>query len=300
MGLALVYHGLRLKQNQEILTTAHDHYSHHESIRLAARRTGAVVKKIRLFDDYKSISAEKMTARVREGITAATRVVGITWVLSGSGVRVPVRKIAETIDQANKARSNADRILLVVDGVHGLGVVDDTVAQMGVDFFVAGTHKWMFGPRGTGIIWAKKDNWVLLDPTIPSFTGETKAGQITPGGFHSFEHRWALPAAFDFHRQIGRQRIAQRIESLNDQAKAGLSKMKNVKLHTPVNRQLSAGIVCFDIEGMNPDAVVEKLLAKQVIASETPYEISHARIAPSLLNNEEEIEQTLKCIRELT
>ncbi|HUL75750.1 MAG TPA: aminotransferase class V-fold PLP-dependent enzyme, partial [Vicinamibacteria bacterium] len=32
-GLALVYNGLRLKPGQEILTTEHDHYSHHESIR---------------------------------------------------------------------------------------------------------------------------------------------------------------------------------------------------------------------------------------------------------------------------
>ena len=32
MGLALVYHGLPLKAGQEILTTNHDYFSHHESI----------------------------------------------------------------------------------------------------------------------------------------------------------------------------------------------------------------------------------------------------------------------------
>ena len=26
---------------------------------------------------------------------------------------------------------------------------------------------------------------------------------MTPGGFHSFEHRWALPAALEFHTQLG-------------------------------------------------------------------------------------------------
>ena|SRR5207247_1909146 len=31
MGLALVYNGLRIKPGQEILTTVHDHYSHHEA-----------------------------------------------------------------------------------------------------------------------------------------------------------------------------------------------------------------------------------------------------------------------------
>src|SRR5438477_9306154 len=40
-GLALVYHGLPLKPGDEVLTTAHDHVSHHESIRLATERSGA-------------------------------------------------------------------------------------------------------------------------------------------------------------------------------------------------------------------------------------------------------------------
>src|SRR4029079_17932727 len=65
MGLALIYHGLPLKAGQEILTTVHDHYSHHESIRLAAERAGASVRKIKLFDDYKSISSDEIVARIR-------------------------------------------------------------------------------------------------------------------------------------------------------------------------------------------------------------------------------------------
>jgi isopenicillin-N epimerase len=34
MGLAFVYHGFPLRAGQEILTTTHDHFVHHESIRL--------------------------------------------------------------------------------------------------------------------------------------------------------------------------------------------------------------------------------------------------------------------------
>jgi selenocysteine lyase/cysteine desulfurase len=47
MGLALVYQGLPLVAGQEILTTTHDHFVHHEAIRLAAERAGASVKKNR-------------------------------------------------------------------------------------------------------------------------------------------------------------------------------------------------------------------------------------------------------------
>ena len=312
MGLALVYHGLPLRAGQEILTTAHDHYSHHESIRLAAERAGALVKKIKLFDDFQSISEEEIVSRIKKAITPKTRVVGVTWVHSSSGLKLPVRSIAAAIAEANRGRAEADRALLVVDGVHGIGAEDETIAETGADFFAAGTHKWIFGPRGTGIIWGKAENWKMMRPVIPSFSGGPygawmfdrklegmQASWMTPGGFHSFEHRWALPAAFEFHKQIGRTRIAERIHALNDQAKEGLAKIKNVRLYTPRGSKLSAGLICFDVEGMRPGAVVQKLLEKRVIASQSPYGVSYARIAPSLLNTPEEIETALGHIRAL-
>ncbi len=313
MGLALIYHGLTLKKGQEILTTEHDHYAQHESIRLAAARSGATFRKIRLYDDYKSISADEIVSRIGKAIGPSTRVVGVTWVHSSSGLRLPIRRIADAIAEINRKRGEADRVLFVVDGVHGLGAVDETVAEMGADFFAAGTHKWMFGPRGTGIIWAKAENWKLLQPVIPSFAdgpygawmeggslGETEAQWVTPGGFHSFEHRWALPEACAFHRQIGRARIAQRIAALNSMAKEELAKIPGVQVHTPRDPELSAGLICFDIEGMKPTAVVEKLLEKKVIASESPYARSHPRLSPSLLNDEKEVEKTLGYIRAMT
>src|SRR5438552_3873764 len=78
------------------------------------------------------------------------------------GVRLPIRAIAEAVRDANQGRDDHDRALLIVDGVHGLGAVDETVAELGCDFFCAGTHKWMFAPRGTGIIWAKPESWARV------------------------------------------------------------------------------------------------------------------------------------------
>jgi isopenicillin-N epimerase len=38
------------------------------------------------------------------------------------------------------------------DGVHALGVEPFHVDALGCDFFVAGTHEWLSGPRGMGIV----------------------------------------------------------------------------------------------------------------------------------------------------
>src|SRR5207247_9549928 len=91
------------------------------------------------------------------------------------------------------------------------------------------------------------------------------AALMTPGGFHSFEHRWALGEAFRFHQRIGKPRIAERIHLLNRQLKEGLAKMSHIKLHTPLADNLSAGIVCFEVDGTTPAEVVSRLRERGTI-----------------------------------
>src|SRR5436305_538699 len=78
-GLSLIYHGLPLRGGDEVLTTTHDHYVHHDSIRLAAKRCGATWRKIPLFDSFDSISHDEIAARIRKAIGPKTRAVGVTW-----------------------------------------------------------------------------------------------------------------------------------------------------------------------------------------------------------------------------
>jgi isopenicillin-N epimerase len=122
---------------------------------------------------------------------------------------------------------------------------------------------------------------------------------MTPGGFHSFEHRWALAQAFQFHLEIGKFNIAARIHELNRQLKEGLAAMANVRLYTPMDDSLSAGLVCFDVAGLNPRTVVQRLRQRGIIATVTPYATSYARVAPGLLNSSDEVETALREIRAL-
>lgn len=313
-GLALVYNGLRIQPGQEILTTEHDHYSHHESIRLAAQKSGATLRRVALHDGAAGADEDTIVERLRQAITPLTRAVGVTWVHSSTGLKLPLSRIAEAVRDANAGREEADRCLLIVDGVHGLGVEDENVAAMGCDFLAAGTHKWIFGPRGTGIIWGRLDAWPHVRPTIPSFESSdpflawlrdeppspaTKAAWVSPGGYWAFEHFWAVEAAFRFHRLLGRSRIAARVHALNDQMKEGLAAMPHVVLHTPRGSHLSAGIVCFEVNGLTPAGVVQRLQAKRILATTTPYAHPYARVAAGITNSPAEVETTLREIRAL-
>jgi isopenicillin-N epimerase len=311
-GLALVYLGLPLKAGQEVLTTEHDHIVHHESIRLATERVGASFRKIALFDQAPTATVDGIVGRIRAAVRPATRVVGITWVHSQTGIRLPIRQISAALAEVNRTRDPANRVFLVVDGVHGLGCVDETVAEMGADFFCAGTHKWIFAPRGTGLLWARPESWAQLRQVLPTFSDRetfkawtqnrlpgtpNNARRMTPGGFQAFEHQWAMAAAFRMHQAMGRARVAGRVRELNSRIKEGLASISKVTLHTPRDPNLSAGICCFEVKGQKPDEVVKALLARKIVASTSPYAVSYARLSAGIFNTPEEVDRAVAAVR---
>jgi selenocysteine lyase/cysteine desulfurase len=311
MGLGLLYGGLTLREGQEVLTTTHDHYSTQISLQLRAERTGASVRTIPLYRDLKTVSKDEIVDSLVANLRPSTRYVAVTWVHSSTGLKLPIREMADALARINASRAEGDRVLLCVDGVHGLGVENVSMEELGCDFLIAGTHKWLFGPRGTGLVWGHPRAWPIANAMIPTFNMDAyriwmqdippkeipQSAIMTPGGFHSFEHRWALSEAFRFHLSIGKARIAERIHMLNRQLKEGLAHMKGVALHTPAADELSAGIVCFELDGWKPDKAVEALRRRRIIASETPYATKYIRLAPSLLTPPEEIDTTLRMIR---
>ena len=310
MGLGLVYSGMKLKPGQEILTDTRDHIVTAISANHAAERTGAKVRQAPLYVDPSKVSVDEVVANVRRNLRDNTRLLAVTWVHSGTGVKMPIAAIAEAVREHNRGKPRDARTLLSVDGVHGLGIENVTLSELGPDFFIAGTHKWLTGPRGTGLVWAKRDAWPMVQATIPTFDPMWRPGPVdqmppaamnTPGGFHSFEHRWAVTQAFEFHRSIGKARIAERIHALNSMAKAEMAKMPKVKVHTPMSPNLSAGIIAFEVAGMTPEQVVHKLHEKGIIASVTPgfYNPPLARVAPSMLTVEEDVERTVRAIAAL-
>ena len=150
------------------------------------------------------------------------------------------------------------------------------------------------GPRGTGHPLGHAGGMEAASrPLIPSFANASYGAWIegrvppadppgpamTPGGFQAYEHRWALPAAFAFQERIGKARGAARIHALAARMKAGLAEVRGVRLVTPRGPDVSAGLVCADIAGVDPGAAVQALAADRISATVTPYAERHLRSA---------------------
>ena len=300
MGTALVITGLRIREDQEMLTARDDYYSTHQSIEFQAERSGASFREVDLYSDIRAATREELVESLVGQIRPSTRLVTATWVHSATGLRMPISDVADRIAEINERRADRDRVIFFVDGVHGLGVEDEDIAALGCDFFTAGTHKWMLGPRGTGVLWGHPRAQDAVRPTIPTFTGDVDWGsRMSPGGFKAFEHQWALAEAFEFHGNVGRRRVRDRIHELTRELKVELDRMDHVTLQSPRDDELTAGIVCFDVEGQSPAQTRDALRRRHIVASETPYTPPRARLTPGIHNTSEDVERALRAVRDL-
>lgn len=312
MALGLLYSGFPFREGDEILISRHEHYSHREAVRGASLCHKVMVNTVRLYDGSAAdVTADGLVERVLAHVSDRTRMVAATWVHSETGLKFPVRRLADVLADINRGRDPERRVRLVVDGVHGFGIETDTLADLGADFFASGTHKWLYGPRGTGVLWMRLDDWRHMRPVVPAFSEMFDAyteerplppmdgRHFTPGGFHSFEHRWATIEAFAFHEKLGRERVAARVHELNRLCKEGLAAMDHVILHTPMSDELSAGIIAFEIRGMSTMEARDRLRQQRIIATVAPYPTGYLRFTPGIYNTVEDVEAGLEAVRSL-
>ena len=214
--------------------------------------------------------------RIRAGVKPATRVVGITWVHSQPGIRLPIRAISGALAELNKKRDSQDHILLVVDGVHGLGCTDENVADMGADYFCAGTHKWIFAPRGTGLSGRAPrpgsppaphphllggGGLRRLDPG-PSGRAPPTPRRTSPGGFLAYEHQWATspPSSRTVH---GPRPLADARHRAQRPPQGRPRRHSRRPAPRPREAPSPPASAVFEVEGKKPEDVVKALLTQE-------------------------------------
>lgn len=311
-GLAIVYGGLTLKGDQNIVTTYHEHFSAHEALGRLVKHNHKRLKKINLHRDRETLTKDSIVKKFLKEIDANTKLVATTWVSSETGLKLPLRELALEIQKINLKRK--EKILIVVDGIHALGVENFNIEELGCDFFISGCHKNLNGPRGTGFIWAKNHAWIELDPIIPSFLDKelwikwkrdsykingNNHLRMTPGGTHNYESRWSLEKAIEMHMTLGKDTINKHIISLASLLKKNMREIENIEIVTPQESELSSSLICFNVKGFSSLEIVEELAKRNIIASVSPYRSALARLSIGIVNTLSDVDKVSIALREI-
>lgn len=310
-ALEIVYSGLIAKQSlqkrDEILTTASEHFSSKEGLSRLARASSARLIEV-------DPLATNFLDNVEKKITRHTRLVSMTWVHSETGVKLPLKEVGALISSVNSKRKEDQRILFLVDGVHALGTEALNIPSLNCDYFAAGCHKALHGPRGTGFLWTSEFGKTKLLPTQPSFVDKTawqewRAGKarswvttaeaLTPGGYVNYESRWALHSAFEFHEALGRDTIQTHIAELASRLRIALTEIPEMKVITPLENARSSSIVCWNCTKMANPELLKRLAERGIYGSLSPYRSRLGRFAVGIANTKEEIDHLISTLKEI-
>jgi selenocysteine lyase/cysteine desulfurase len=294
-GSNLIVRGIDLKPTDEVIITDQNHPSNNESWRLRGRREGLRVKSVRV--SVPARSAEDLVAGIEKALTPRTRVIAVTHLTSTTGIRYPIKPIAELARRRD--------IFLHVDGAQTFGACDVNLKDLGCDSYTASAHKWPMGPLEAGILFVRAERIGAIWPSIVSagWSDQLKgARKLEAVGQQDDPRVVALEAAVDLLDLIGIRKVEARVQALASRAKHALATMANVELKTNLEPELSGGVVKFRLKNM-PTAQAYDLLWKRhrmAIAMTAGGDAEGLRFSPHIYNTFEEIDRAVAAVRELT
>ena len=203
-----------------------------------------------------------------------------------TGQITPVRDICELA-----RRRGAES---VVDGAHSFAQFRFKRDELGCDYFGTSLHKWLHAPKGTGMLYVRRDK---IKNVWPLFAAEKAQDadirKFEETGTRSAAQRLAIGEALLFHQGVGPERKEARLRFLARYWMNQLKSEPRVRFNTSFDDRQSCALANVHIEGTDPVALCEHLFARHKIFA-TPIvhdEFKGIRITPSVYTTLKELDR---------
>lgn len=185
-----------------------------------AETRGLEVRIVRSQDG--SAPAEMFTEHVDE----RTRLISVAWVSHQNGYRHDLAALADL--------AHAHGAYLYADAIQGIGALEIDVRSTGIDFFTAGTYKWLLGGYGVAPFYVREE---LLDViTLDRYGSLHISEELGDNRFRIHEDArkygyatmafgavFQLRAALDYLLDVGVSRIEEHTVALAQRLREGLA-----------------------------------------------------------------------------
>jgi cysteine desulfurase / selenocysteine lyase len=290
----------RLQPGDEILLTMMEHHANIVPWQLVCERTGAKIKVAPITQ-----SGEIIVERFVEMLTPSVKLAGVVHVSNVLGTINPIRELAKA------CRSRG--IPLLVDGSQAAPHQKIDVQSLGCDFYTLTGHK-LFGPTGTGVLWARRE---LLESMPPFFGGGEMIRSVSfektvfadpPHKFEAGTPNIAgfigLGAALDYVDAIGRDRIGAYEQELLAYATERMKSIPGMRLFGEAQNKVA--VLSFLIDGIHAHDLAT-LLDHEGVAVRSGHHCAHplmkfygvpatARASLAFYNTREEIDRFIEAI----
>jgi selenocysteine lyase/cysteine desulfurase len=193
-GMFLVAQGLNLQPGDRVLTTDHEHPAGRLGWEWAARRYGIEIDTLEI--SPAATDPQAIVDQFAAAICPETRVLSFSHILFTTGVRLPAKELC--------ALARDRGCLAIVDGAQTVGAMPVDLVAMGCHAFSASGHKWLMGPKGTGLLYLSSGLGDRLD-ALPIQAGRGANSDST--GIGNIAGMHGLGAAIDYVQALDPARI---------------------------------------------------------------------------------------------
>ena len=288
-GTNLVLAGLTWQEGDEVIVTDEEHEAiNHPLLYLQCSR-GVRMRRIQVSPD-----PDVMRQRCAEVASDRTRLLAFSQVTCESGTRLPAQSMCAWAAERG--------ILSLVDGAQSLGVFPINVSALGCDFFTSNGHKWMSGPKGTGVFYASPNRLVELSPahvgagSLGCADVNTGQADLWPSGrrFEFGTRASALYAGLGYSiawlENLGWDNITQYIAGLSSYLKARVLERPYLHLLTAVPFEQSSGLTTFVMDDWNAGELSRELRQRSKVHVRVIPHFNATRIATAHFNNEADVD----------
>jgi selenocysteine lyase/cysteine desulfurase len=278
---------VELGAGDRILTSSAEHDGGVLCWHWLARRRGASVDVVRCPAEETDTAA--IVERFAQAMRPETKVVCVSDVVAWTGLRMPIRELA--------ALAHAHGALMVVDGAQALGHVPVDVAELGVDAYAASGHKWLLGPKGTGVLYVKPDPARRIFPV--AWEGGTRLMSEAMGGC-PLPQAIGLGAAAEDHELRGPAAEFARNVALRNQLWEALGRLKRVTPVGPPPGPQATALLGFRLPAdVDAVAVRKTLLAEHGISvrSVDPKQWNGLRASLHVYNDAAQVQRLVEALR---
>ena len=299
-GINAILNTIPLTRGDEIITSTHEHASLVIPL-LHKIQTHEI--EVRTFEPD-LVRAAGNVDRIAALAGARTRLIFISHVTCTTGQLMPVADIGRL--------AAARGIAFALDGAQSLAHVPFDIASTGAHYYAASCHKWLLGPKRTGILYVRRDRLSSAVPTIVGAYSDAASSMqdrrlVLRPGAQRFEYGtqndaliYGIESAVDFVSSIGVPIIWARNRALGEQCVAGLGRIPGIELLSPSEPQDRSAIVTFKAAGRDNRQVASELVRRKLrVRSVTEGGLDAVRASFHVYNDEAEVDRLLLALREV-
>lgn len=298
-GVNVVLRGLGLGSGDEVLTCNLEHSSVLVPCYELRRRFGVAVTVVR---SSARENAEEL-ARLFEGaLSPRTKLVVLSHISYNRGTRLPVERII--------AAAHDLGALVLLDGAQAAGQIAVDVHALGVDFYAFPGHKYVLAPDALGALYVRRDLIERLEPLAVAhgvaerydFHGGYLPRLNRMKKFEIATHSGPLLAAFvravELLESLGLLQVEARLRALADRLIAGLQRIPNVTLRSPLDAPLRSALVTFTVANLDPNETCAALWSLRRVVGRVVND-SRVRLSVAAFNDESDVDAALEAVEHL-